>query len=43
MDTYSYTQVQVTRNRLTLRPKNLNGRPLREDGEACGPFTFNAR
>jgi phosphodiesterase/alkaline phosphatase D-like protein len=44
-DAYSYTQVEVARNRLTLRPKDLNGKPLREEGdpgEPCGPFRIKA-
>ncbi|MEA2449693.1 MAG: alkaline phosphatase [Thermoleophilaceae bacterium] len=42
--TYSYTQVKVTPTQLTLSPKDLNGKPLKEsEGNACGPFKLAAK
>jgi alkaline phosphatase D len=40
LDQFSYGQVRVTRNRLTITPKGMDGRIQREDGEACGPFVL---
>jgi phosphodiesterase/alkaline phosphatase D-like protein len=43
-DVFSYAQVRVTRTALTITPKDLNGRPVRElSGAPCGPFTIPAR
>jgi hypothetical protein len=48
IDVYSYTQVHVTGKAVTLTPKDLNGRPVREKGSngqpgpVCGPFTIPA-
>ncbi len=48
VDTFSYGEVRVTRNRLTVTPKGINGRPLAQDpngaqggSTACGPFVLN--
>jgi phosphodiesterase/alkaline phosphatase D-like protein len=44
LNTYSYTQVKVTRKALTLTPKDLNGKALKEpDGAGCGPFKLAAK
>ena len=41
---YSYAQVRVTRTTLTIVPKDLNGRLVRETGgAACGPIVVRAR
>ena len=40
---YSYGQVKVTRNRLTVTPKGIDGQPERNDGAPCGPFVLNYR
>jgi phosphodiesterase/alkaline phosphatase D-like protein len=43
-DVYSYAQVRVTATTLTITPKDLNGRPVRElSGAPCGPFVVTAR
>jgi len=48
VDTFSYGEVKVTRDRLTVTPKGINGKPLKQDpsgGESgptkCGPFVLN--
>ncbi|HET8822519.1 MAG TPA: alkaline phosphatase D family protein [Thermoleophilaceae bacterium] len=41
IDRFSYGQVKVTRNRLTVTPKDINGRRLTDDGRPCGPFVLN--
>jgi len=44
LDTYSYAQVTVTRQRLTVAPKDAKGRPVREAvGYACPPLVLRAR
>jgi hypothetical protein len=46
VDTFSYAQVEVSRTTLKLRPKDENGKPLREPdqkGQPCGPFTLKAK
>jgi alkaline phosphatase D len=40
LDVFSYGQVTVTRNRLTITPKDLNGQPLRDADQPCGPFVL---
>ncbi len=41
---YSYAEVRVTGATLTVTPKDLNGRLVREEtGTPCGPFVFRAR
>ena len=43
-DVFSYAQVRVTSSVLTITPKDLNGRLVRElSGAPCGPFTITAR
>jgi alkaline phosphatase D len=43
-DVYSYAEVKVTGTRLTVTPKDMAGKLVREEtGGACGPFTFRAR
>ncbi len=44
---FSYGEVKVTRNRLTVTPKGIDGRPLKQDPSggaggptACGPFVL---
>ncbi len=44
LDTYSYAQVTVTGSRLTVRLKDLNGRPVRDVlGEPCAPVLIPAK
>jgi hypothetical protein len=44
VDAFSYTQVQVSRAALVLRPKDQDGKPLANpDGTPCGPYTLNAK
>jgi len=40
---FSYGQVTVTRRRLTITPKDIDGRPQRNDGKPCGPFVLRYR
>jgi phosphodiesterase/alkaline phosphatase D-like protein len=45
-DVYSYTEVKVTSKAVTLTPKDLNGKPVKEKGSGsppCGPFTIAAK
>jgi phosphodiesterase/alkaline phosphatase D-like protein len=35
LDQFSYGQVRVTRNRLTVTPKDANGAPLTDNGRPC--------
>jgi alkaline phosphatase D len=44
-DVYSYAQVTATRTRLTVAPRDLAGRPVREsDPDApCGPVVLSAK
>jgi phosphodiesterase/alkaline phosphatase D-like protein len=41
LDQFSYGQVRVTRNRLTITPKGIDGRRQTDDGQRCGPFVLN--
>ena len=43
VDEFSYGQVRVTRNRMTIVPKGLNGRAQRDDDGPCGPFVIRFR
>jgi alkaline phosphatase D len=43
LDQFSYGQVRVTRNRLTITPKGMDGRAQTDDGQACGPFVLRYR
>jgi alkaline phosphatase D len=36
LDKFSYGQVEVTRNRLTVTPKDIDGNPLTDNGQPCG-------
>lgn len=41
---YSYAEVEVTGAAITVTPKDLTGKLVREEtGAACGPFTVTAR
>ncbi len=41
---YSYAEVSVTGATMTVTPKDLNGKLVREETSApCGPFVFRAR
>jgi phosphodiesterase/alkaline phosphatase D-like protein len=40
LDQYSYGQVSVTANELTVTPKAIDGQPLNDNGKPCGPFVF---
>jgi hypothetical protein len=48
-DVYSYTEVKVTAQAVTLTPKDLAGQPVHEKGSGgspgpqCGPFTIAAK
>jgi alkaline phosphatase D len=48
-DVYSYTEVKVTAQAVTLTPKDLNGQPVHEKGSGsspgpqCGPFSIAAK
>jgi alkaline phosphatase D len=41
VDKFSYGQVKVTKSRLTVTPKDINGQPLTDNGAPCGPFVFD--
>ncbi len=41
LDQFSYGQVKVTANRLTITPKGINGQPQQNAGRPCGPFVLN--
>jgi alkaline phosphatase D len=41
LDKFSYGQVEVTADRLTVTPKGIDGRPLTDNGVPCGPFVLN--
>jgi alkaline phosphatase D len=44
IDAYSYTEVKANSKQLTLSPKDLNGKPLKEpEGNGCGPFKIAAK
>jgi alkaline phosphatase D len=38
---FSYGQVEVTGNRLTVTPKGIDGKRLTDNGAPCGPFVLN--
>ena len=43
LDVYSYAEVRVTRRTLSIAPKDLYGRRVREPaGTACGPYRIRA-
>ena len=41
LDSFSYGQVKVTRRQLTVTPKDVDGKPLTDNGQPCGPFVLN--
>jgi phosphodiesterase/alkaline phosphatase D-like protein len=41
VDQFSYGQVRVTANRLTITPKGIDGTPQQDAGQDCGPFVLN--
>jgi alkaline phosphatase D len=41
VDQFSYGEVKVTANRLTITPKGIDGQPQQESGRPCGPFVLN--
>jgi alkaline phosphatase D len=41
LDQFSYGQVEVTSNRLTITPKDIDGAPQLDAGQPCGPFVFD--
>ncbi|MET0206721.1 MAG: alkaline phosphatase D family protein [Thermoleophilaceae bacterium] len=41
LDQFSYGQVKVTANRLTITPRGINGQPQQNAGRPCGPFVLN--
>jgi alkaline phosphatase D len=41
IDQFSYGQVKVTRNRLTVTPKGIDGKPQRDGTTPCGPFVLD--
>jgi alkaline phosphatase D len=41
LDQFSYGQVEVTSNRLTITPKDINGQPQFDFNDPCGPFVFD--
>lgn len=44
IDQFSYGQVKVTSKRLTITPKDINGKPLNEpEGNRCGPVVLDAK
>jgi phosphodiesterase/alkaline phosphatase D-like protein len=43
LDHFSYGEVRVTANRLTITPKGIDGRPLRNGDRPCGPFVLRHR
>jgi hypothetical protein len=36
LDRFSYGQVTVTSNRLTITPKDIDGNPITDNGQPCG-------
>ncbi|HYN90882.1 MAG TPA: alkaline phosphatase D family protein [Thermoleophilaceae bacterium] len=41
VDQFSYGQVKVTGTRLTVTPKDIDGKPQRDGARPCGPFVLN--
>ena len=41
VDQFSYGEVAVNSNQLTITPKDINGNPLVTDDGPCGPFVLN--
>jgi alkaline phosphatase D len=43
IDVFSYSEVRVTSDSVTLTPKDIHGQPVKEQsGAPCGPFTTEA-
>jgi alkaline phosphatase D len=40
LNQFSYGEVRVTANRLTITPKGMDGRPQVDAGRPCGPFVL---
>src|SRR5918996_4228324 len=40
LDQFSYGEVRVTANRLTITPKSIDGTPQVDEGRPCGPFVL---
>jgi alkaline phosphatase D len=38
---FSYGQVTVTGSRLTVTPKDIDGKPQQDNGRQCGPYVLN--
>jgi alkaline phosphatase D len=41
IDQFSYGQVTVTRDQLTITPKGIDGQPQHDGAAPCGPFVLN--
>jgi alkaline phosphatase D len=41
VDQFSYGQVKVTANRLTITPKGIDGKPQRDGDRPCGPVVLD--
>ena len=41
LDQFSYGQVRVTANTLTVTPKGIDGQPQSDGGKPCGPVVLN--
>jgi alkaline phosphatase D len=41
VDQFSYGQVRVTGSRLTITPKDIDGKPQMDGAAPCGPFVLN--
>jgi hypothetical protein len=40
LNEFSYGEVRVSANRLTITPKGIDGRPQVDAGRPCGPFVL---
>ena len=43
IDTFSYGEVTVTPKKLTIAPKDINGKALKDGDAPCGPFTLTKK
>jgi phosphodiesterase/alkaline phosphatase D-like protein len=41
LDKFSYGEVEVTKSRLTVTPKDIDGKQLTDNDAPCGPFVFD--
>ena len=41
LDQFSYGEVTVTGTKLTVTPKDMNGKPQMDGANPCGPFVLN--